>query len=574
MGFAQFMSNVINTNMASLYAQKSLRSAQAELVNSAQALSSGKRINSAKDDVAGIGKANSVLGIQNIMDRSSRNIQSAISLVQTAETSLDAVNKILNRALTLVQQKNDPVLTTAQRSSIDDEVNGLFDQIDQISSRTTFNGSTSIFGKQYLFGNGSQTDTQVSIAELGAAALGLVGGITPSNFSTYIPSASDNYTLSQLGASTTNAYVVNTGYVEFTINGALSGSGALGNYTSRPGLRYDPSGNSNFGIEDYIAPGTPFEGFAVVAGANTIKGANEVSGSPATKIWRVDAATNEFVVLKGSQGTGFVTVQYMAKPGESVIRMKMSYTNTTGSSQNVSMMRGMDPDVDSRPGGTSNTINTLGAPGIAPTDLVNAIGPLSGKAISLYIPGNGYTHNVAIMSPWPNYSPSAILAGDEASSASARNDYAIEGAWNIGSVANGQTVSVDAYYILGTNIQQSIDLLVPPTQNMTVSQMASNIQSAIQQNASNRSDLGIQLNQLNYQIDSLQTLTNDLKNAQNQIMDVDYAIETSKFTSKSMSSQAAASMLAQANQSARVVFALMDENNVTRGYAAQLDIRK
>jgi flagellin len=109
---------------------------------------------------------------------------------------------------------------------------------------------------------------------------------------------------------------------------------------------------------------------------------------------------------------------------------------------------------------------------------------------------------------------------------------------------------------------------------MTVSQMASNIQSAIQQNASNRSDLGIQLNQLNYQIDSLQTLTNDLKNAQNQIMDVDYAIETSKFTSKSMSSQAAASMLAQANQSARVVFALMDENNVTRGYAAQLDIRK
>ena len=567
------MSNVINTNMASLYAQTSLRSAQAELASSAQALSSGKRINSAKDDVAGIGKANSVLSIQNIMDRSSRNIQNAVSLVQTAETSLDAVSKILNRALTLVQQKNDPVLTAEQKSSIDDEVNGLFDQIDQISSRTTFNGSTTIFGKQYLFGNGSQTDTLVNIAELGAAALGLVGGITPSNFSTYIPSASDNYTLSQLGASSNSSYVVDTGFVKFTVNGR--GSGALGNGGSSPGLMFDPSGNSNFGIEDYISPGTPFEGYSVVAGANTIRGSNEASiTSPETKIWRVNPTTNEYVVLRGSQSTGFVTLQYMAKQGEPVIRMKMSYTNTTGSSQDVLMMRGMDPDVDSTPGGTARTINTLGAPGIATTDLVNAIGPLSGKAISLYIPGNGYTHNVAIMNPWPNYSPSAILSGDEVSNASAQNDHAIQGAWDIGSVANGQTVSVDAYYILGTNIQQSIDLLAPQTQDVTVSQMTSNIQSAIQQNASNRADLGIQLNQLNYQIDSLQTLTNDLKTAQNQIMDVDYAIEASKFTSKSMSSQAAASLLAQANQSPRVVLALMDENNVTRGYAAQLDIRK
>jgi flagellin-like hook-associated protein FlgL len=559
--------------MASLYAQKSLRSAQAELVSSAQALSSGKRINSAKDDVAGIGKANSVLGIQNIMDRSSRNIQSAISLVQTAETSLDAVNKILNRALTLVQQKNDPVLTTAQKSSIDAEVNGLFDQIDQISSRTTFNGSTSIFGKRYVFGNGSQTDTQVNIAELGAAALGLVGGITPSNFSTYIPSASDNYSLSQLGASSNNSYVVDTGFVKFTVNGM--GSGALGNGGSGPGLMFDPSGNSNFGVEDYISPGTPFEGYSVVAGANTIKGSNEASiTSPATKIWRVDPTTNEYVVLRGSQSTGFVTLQYMAKQGEPVIRMKMSYTNTTGSNKAVSMMRGMDPDVDVRAHNAYSSINTLGAPGIPTTDLVNSIGTYSGKALSLYIPGNGYTHKVAIISSWPEYDPVDILAGGAASDSVTPHDWAIEGAWNIGTVANGQTVSVDAYYIAGTNIQQSIDLLAPSTRDMTIAQMTSNIQSALQQNTSNRTDLGIQLNQLNYQIDSLQTLTNDLKNAHNQIMDVDYAIETSKFTSKSMSSQAAASMLAQANQSPRVVLALMDENNVTRGYAAQLDIRK
>ena len=567
------MSNVINTNMASLYAQQSLRSAQAELVSSAQALSSGRRINSAKDDVAGIGMANSVLGIQNIMDRSSRNIQSAISLVQTAETSLDAVNKILNRALTLVQQKNDPVLTTAQKSSIDAEVNGLFDQIDQINSRTTFNGSTSIFGKRYVFGNGSQTDTQVNIAELGAAALGLVGGITPSNFSTYIPSASDNYTLSQLGASSNSSYVVDTGFVKFTVNG--QGSGALGNGGSSPGLMYDPSGNSNFGVEDYISPGIPFEGYSVVAGANTIKGSNETSvTSPATKIWRVDPTTNEYVVLRGAQSTGFVTLQYMAKQGESVIRMKMSYTNTTGSNQTVSMMRGLDPDVDVKSHNAYSSINTLGAPGIPTSDLVNSIGTFSGKALSLYIPGNGYTHKAAIISSWPDYDPSHILAGGAASDPVHPNDWAIEGAWNIGTVANGQTVSVDAYYIAGTNIQQSIDLLAPSTQDMTIAQMTSNIQSAIQQNASNRTDLGIQLNQLNYQIDSLQTLTNDLKNTQNQIMDVDYAIETSKFTSKSMSSQAAASMLAQANQSPRVVLALMDENNVTRGYAAQLDIRK
>ena len=79
------MPAVLNTNMASLYAQKSLSTAQADLAGSVQKLSSGKRINSAKDDAAGYAVAEAVKATKNVTDQSIQNIQDAISMAQTAE---------------------------------------------------------------------------------------------------------------------------------------------------------------------------------------------------------------------------------------------------------------------------------------------------------------------------------------------------------------------------------------------------------------------------------------------------------------------------------------------------------
>jgi flagellin len=142
------MAAILSTNMASLYAQKNLSTAQASLSDSVQRLSSGTRINSAKDDAAGYGIAESVRGTKNIVDQNIRNAKDGISWAQTAEGALDVVGKILQRALTLTTQAQDATLNTAQLKSIGAELVVLNSEITNISQRTKFQGggsATSVF---------------------------------------------------------------------------------------------------------------------------------------------------------------------------------------------------------------------------------------------------------------------------------------------------------------------------------------------------------------------------------------------------------------------------------------------
>jgi hypothetical protein len=138
----------------------------------------------------------------------------------------------------------------------------------------------------------------------------------------------------------------------------------------------------------------------------------------------------------------------MTFPGEAIIRMKMTYQNTTGSTQNVKMMRGIDPDVDVIAYGTYDTNNQRGFGSIPGTDLVYSVGAFSGKPLSLYVPGNGYTHNTSVLSNWPNYNYDEILTGRN----DGDGDFGLVGAWNIGAVANGASASVCCYYICGSNL--------------------------------------------------------------------------------------------------------------------------
>ena len=170
------MPAVLNTNMASLYAQKSLSTAQADLAGSVQKLSSGKRINSAKDDAAGYAVAEAVKATKNVTDQSIQNTQDAISMVQTAEGALDVVSKMLQRVLTLVTEKANGSLTTPQVTSINSEVATLINEVVSISSRTKFQGAgTTLFsGVDKTFSTGDSTTTTISIKALTASDLGLV----------------------------------------------------------------------------------------------------------------------------------------------------------------------------------------------------------------------------------------------------------------------------------------------------------------------------------------------------------------------------------------------------------------
>ena len=138
------MAAVLNTNMASLYAQKNLSTAQTTLSDSVRRLSSGTRINSAKDDAAGYGIAESLKGTRNIVNQNILNAQNGISWAQTAEGALDVVGKILQRALTLATQAQDGSLNQNQLDSIDDELEALEIEIDNIAARTKFQGGSGV----------------------------------------------------------------------------------------------------------------------------------------------------------------------------------------------------------------------------------------------------------------------------------------------------------------------------------------------------------------------------------------------------------------------------------------------
>jgi len=133
------MPAVINTNLASLFAQNSLNVAQGNLANSVQRLSSGLRINSAADDAAGVSIAQSMAGHIKALDQAALNSQQAINLVQTADTALSTVQDILLRIQQLAVEGANGSLSNTQRAAIVTELGQLNTQINSFSAGTTYN---------------------------------------------------------------------------------------------------------------------------------------------------------------------------------------------------------------------------------------------------------------------------------------------------------------------------------------------------------------------------------------------------------------------------------------------------
>jgi hypothetical protein len=302
---------------------------------------------------------------------------------------------------------------------------------------------------------------------------GPVIDLNPDLFPSLIPVSSDGYTLSQLGLpdTTGTAYTIENGYIKYVVNGA--GSGALGNgeqdsvvdnTNPTAGLQLDPYGRGNYGIDDFIDPGTPVEyyQFEINGGAINFIGNNaddNVNNTP-TNTWQ--PAANRVVVQTGSEAEGFVVIQYLTMPNEPVIRIKMSYTNTTGSAVTLKAARGTDPDQDSFSHGSSSTDNLRGLGSIPGTDISYALGPLSGKAIAIYCPGDGYTHNTSIIGgnggELYTYNINRILnnvdaAGNPVPNNIPDSDIGIACAWDVGTVSAGATVDLYCYYVLGNHIE-------------------------------------------------------------------------------------------------------------------------
>ena len=157
------MAVYVNTNYSALQGQRYLGNVQNQLTTTYQRLSSGMRINSAKDDAAGLQIADRLTSQINGLNQGNRNASDGIALAQTMEAGMDEISGMLQKVRTLAVQANNGTNTSDDRRAIGKEMEALVNEVNRIAQKTTFAGKTilngeiagSIFGEPANKGGGA-----------------------------------------------------------------------------------------------------------------------------------------------------------------------------------------------------------------------------------------------------------------------------------------------------------------------------------------------------------------------------------------------------------------------------------
>lgn len=239
------MSLTINTNISSLTAQNNLSKSQNKLSSAIERLSSGNRINSAKDDAAGLAISTRFTTQINGLDQAVRNANDGISLAQTTESALDEVTNNLQRIRELAVQSTNASNSASDRAALDAEVQQRLSEVTRIATQTNFNGMKVLDGssKNLSFQVGANVGEVISVGlnqgvkanQIGQLASGSIGGFTPATAAT-----AGTTTLSAVAdptaafAATVNGQAINVTAAAgrdaatflTAVNGALSTAGA------------------------------------------------------------------------------------------------------------------------------------------------------------------------------------------------------------------------------------------------------------------------------------------------------------------------------------------------------------
>lgn len=194
------MAMVINSNIMSLSAQRNLSTAQGELSQAMERLSSGKRINSAKDDAAGSAITSRLTSQVRGLNQAARNANDGISMIQTAEGALGETSNILQRMRELAVQSANGTYTSGNRGTLNAEVQQLVKELDRVSVTTNFNGQNLLDGtlgevKLHVGAKANET-IEVNIGEINADTLGVsettgIGSFNRSGAVTGVTAVSD-----------------------------------------------------------------------------------------------------------------------------------------------------------------------------------------------------------------------------------------------------------------------------------------------------------------------------------------------------------------------------------------------
>ncbi|MEI7464572.1 MAG: flagellin [Burkholderiales bacterium] len=224
------MAQTINTNINSLTAQRNLNSSQSSLSTSIQRLSSGLRVNSAKDDAAGLAIAERLNTQVRGLNVAARNANDGISLAQVAEGALGKVGESLQRIRELAVQSANATNSASDRAALQSEVTQLRDEINRVAKQTSFNGT------KLLDGSFSAATFQIGANSGEAITIASLTNVSTDGLANVTYGSGDVTNISSVGISTLTA--VASGTLAISVGGTeypLSGLAAARNPEERLG---------------------------------------------------------------------------------------------------------------------------------------------------------------------------------------------------------------------------------------------------------------------------------------------------------------------------------------------------
>lgn len=507
------MGMVINTNVPSLNAQRMLGKTEGQLAKSLQRLSSGLRINSAKDDAAGLAISNRMTAQVRGLNQAARNANDGISLAQTAEGGLQEVTSILQRMRELAVQSRNATNTDSDRVSLDAEFQNLLAEIDRIATTTAFNGKNVLDGTlgTATFQVGANVGETISIDVSSSMRTNSIGGYASVSYAMandVDDTTGDDFSLDNIGDWVLNG--VNVG-------AAVDGSNGQG----------DGSASS---IVTAINLGTTNHGVTATADATTLTvTAAEIANFAFTDTTAAadDALTYTLTINDQAIFTqGEADTQYTAS---SLAAQINGYTTTTGVSASVQSNGDM---ILTAADGRNIEIYEARNAGSDATDQV--VGYFGNTLVGAAAQGNYDTTKSTI-----NLSANRSI-----------QFYVLDAA------ANNLLVAGPGADTTETTDVSCIDvgnILTVAASDLSINR----IDEAISDVDVFRGTLGAIQNRFESTIANLQSVSENIAAARSRILDADFAAETANMTKSQILQQAGVAMVAQANMLPQTVLSLL-----------------
>ena len=521
------MAQVINTNTMSLNAQRNLSTSGNSLATSIQRLSSGLRINSAKDDAAGLAISERFTTQVRGMNQAARNANDGISLAQTAEGALGEIGNNLQRIRELAVQSRNATNSDSDRQALNSEVQLLKAEIQRVAEQTNFNGTKLLDGsfQSQAFQIGADQGQTIDIAQIANANIASLGNWNK------VDTAAKVTGTAPAGAAGAGGGAATPGTGAFT----------AANFTAAT----EPTtpGTFEYASFDLDVGGTAVTIAAVTDGTSTADASAKLLSNIATAIngnatvggangLTVDATTGAI-----SNNGAAVTITGTGTPVNGNVAVTAA---AAGGAAGANTFSAGSFTLTGSKGSATINFTAAGSSAQRADELVKSINSQSyntgvsasldaGKLVLTGADGDVTVATAAGTDATALTAQTGLTAGSTAGSA---------GAWAAGTADTG-FANLDISDVSGAdNAIKAMD-------------------AALNSVNSSRADLGAVQNRFTSVVANLSTSSENMSAARSRIRDTDYASETAELTRNQILQQAGTAMLAQANQSSQNVLSLL-----------------